>query len=181
MKRINVVGTSGSGKSTLSRMLATKLKYPYLEMDAMYWKPNWQESSDEEFFAKLSVQLSQKMWVLDGNYNRTTSIKWAEVDTVIWVDYSFIRTLYQVVKRTFIRSIIKQELWNKTGNVETFSQSFFSKDSIILWTLKTYKRNRAYYTKMFKNPNYNHINFVRLTSPKMAKAYINKLCAQKGI
>ena len=43
MKRINVVGTSGSGKSTFSQVLANKLNYPYLEMDAMFWKPNWQE------------------------------------------------------------------------------------------------------------------------------------------
>ncbi|HDY8086621.1 TPA: (d)CMP kinase, partial [Vibrio vulnificus] len=35
MKRINVIGTSGSGKSTFSRQLASKLKYPYLEMDAI--------------------------------------------------------------------------------------------------------------------------------------------------
>jgi len=75
MKKINVVGTSGSGKSTFSRTLATRLGYPYLEMDAMFWKPNWQESTDEEFFAKLNSALSQERWVLDGNYNRTVDIK----------------------------------------------------------------------------------------------------------
>lgn len=54
MKRINVVGTSGSGKSTFSQMLAETLEYPHLEMDAIYWKPNWQESSDDEFFTNLA-------------------------------------------------------------------------------------------------------------------------------
>lgn len=48
MKRINVIGTSGSGKSTFSRMLATTLGYPYIEMDAMFWQPNWQESSNDD-------------------------------------------------------------------------------------------------------------------------------------
>ena len=62
MEKINVVGTSGSGKSTFSRMLAAKLSYPHLEMDAMFWKPNWQESSDEVFFAKLKGSLSQERW-----------------------------------------------------------------------------------------------------------------------
>ena len=51
MNKINVVGTSGSGKSTFSRTLATKLVHPYIEMDAIFWKANWQESSDEEFFS----------------------------------------------------------------------------------------------------------------------------------
>ncbi|WP_413699614.1 shikimate kinase [Psychromonas sp. KJ10-10] len=49
MKRINVIGTSGSGKSTFSQKLALKLNYPYLEMDNMFWKANWVESSNEEF------------------------------------------------------------------------------------------------------------------------------------
>ena len=100
MKRINVVGTSGSGsgKSTFSQVLANKLNYPYLEMDAMFWKPNWQGSTDEELFSTLKRKLADEHWVLDGNYNRTVPIKWERVDTVIWIDCSFARTLYQAVK-----------------------------------------------------------------------------------
>lgn len=174
MKKINVIGTSGSGKSTFSRMLATTLDYPYLEMDAMFWKSNWQESSDDEFFSKLKSCIAQDTWVLDGNYSRTTEIKWATVDHVIWVDYSFSRTIYQALKRAFIRSITRAELWG-TGNVETFAKSFFSRDSVIVWTLKMYKRNRVRYTKISTDPNYSHITFVRIRSPKMANAYIEKL------
>lgn len=179
MKKINVVGTSGSGKSTFSRMLATKLSYPYLEMDAMFWKSDWQESSDEEFFAKLKGFLSQERWVLDGNYNRTVDIKWADIDQVIWIDYPFSRTLYQAVKRALFRSITKTELWDKIGNIETFRKSFFSRDSVILWTLKTYNRNRVRYTEMFNDPKYSHIEFVRLTSPRMAKKFIDELNLEK--
>lgn len=176
MYRINVVGTSGSGKSTFSRLLAGALDYKYIEMDAIFWKPDWQESIDEEFFAALESQLASDTWVLDGNYSRTGSIKWARVDTVIWIDYSFTRTIYQAVKRAFVRSISKQELWQNTGNVESFKKSFFSKDSIILWTLKTYKTHRARYQRLLVDPDYSHINFIRITSPKEARAYITKLC-----
>ncbi|SEG06252.1 shikimate kinase [Vibrio hangzhouensis] len=175
MKKINVVGTSGSGKSTFSRMLADKLNYPHLEMDAMFWKPNWQESTDQEFFATLESKLADELWVLDGNYNRTVPIKWQHVDTVVWIDYSFSRTLYQAVKRAFLRSITKQELWPQTGNVESFRKSFLSKDSVILWTLKTYKSNRVRYQQAMSNPEYRHINFIRITSPKKAKAFVDKL------
>ncbi|HBC3480974.1 TPA: adenylate kinase [Vibrio parahaemolyticus] len=175
MKRINVIGTSGSGKSTFSRMLASELKYPYLEMDALFWKPNWQESSDEEFFANLADRLSDEQWVLDGNYNRTAEIKWSRVDTIVWVDYSFVRTLFQAVKRALVRIVTKQELWGKTGNVESFRKSFLSKDSIILWTLKTYSKNRARYTELLNDPKYSHIKFVRITSPQKAKVFISEL------
>ena len=175
MKKINVVGTSGSGKSTFSRLLASKLGYPYIEMDALFWKPNWEESDDKGFFNKLENELAQETWVLDGNYNRTAKIKWADVDCVIWIDYSFARTTYQASKRAFIRSVTKKELWNKTGNIETFSKSFFSRDSVILWTLKTYKRNILRYTELFNDPEYRHIKFIRIKNPKMAQEYIDQL------
>lgn len=181
MQRINVIGTSGSGKSTFSRKLAHELRCPYLEMDEIFWKPNWQESSDEEFFESLIEKLSGECWVLDGNYTRTSEIKWSRADTIIWVDYSFQRTVFQAVKRALTRIMTKQELWGKTGNVESFKKSFLSKDSIILWTLKTYKKNRARYTKLFNDPKYSHIEFIRITSPQNADTFINELRVQQEL
>ncbi|KJY81295.1 AAA family ATPase [Vibrio nigripulchritudo] len=175
MKKINVVGTSGSGKSTFGRLLAKKLNCTYLEMDAIFWKPNWTESSDEEFLARLEDKLNTENWVLDGNYNRTVPTKWANVDTVIWLDYSFRRTLYQAIKRAFTRCLTKQELWEGTGNTESFKKTFFSNKSIILWTITNYKSNRIRYKDMLSNPKFKHIEFVRISSPKMAKEFIEKV------
>lgn len=42
---INVVGTSASGKSTYSKELAAMLDVQYIEMDLLFWKPNWEESN----------------------------------------------------------------------------------------------------------------------------------------
>ena len=69
--RINVLGTAGSGKSTFSKLIAEKLSVSYIQMDELFWKPNWRESSDEELFPKLEKALSSDDWVLDGNYTRT--------------------------------------------------------------------------------------------------------------
>ncbi len=49
--KINVVGTSGVGKSTLARRLAQILSLPYIEMDRLYWRPDWQGTPDDELFA----------------------------------------------------------------------------------------------------------------------------------
>jgi adenylate kinase family enzyme len=175
MKRINVIGTSGSGKSTFSVKLSRKLNYPYIEMDAIFWKPNWKGSSDEEFFATLTSRLAGEHWVLDGNYNRTSKIKWDRVDTIIWIDYSFSRTLFQAIKRAITRIVTQQELWGKAGNVESLKKSFFNKDSIILWTLKKYKANRIRYADLMNKPEYMHIEFIRLTGPTEAKAFLDEL------
>ncbi len=175
MKRINIVGTSGSGKSTFAKKLAARLGYPYLEMDALFWKPDWQESSDGEFFAKLEDKLAAPAWVLDGNYNRSVPVKWKQVDTVIWIDFSLPRTLFQATKRAIIRSVTGEELWPGTGNKETFRKSFLNKNSILLWTITTYRKNRRRYQNAAVAPEYRHINFVRLTSPKAAKKYLASL------
>ncbi|HKS92649.1 MAG TPA: hypothetical protein VJQ83_12025, partial [Tepidiformaceae bacterium] len=52
-KRIVVVGPSCSGKSTLAEQLGAALDLPYVELDALFWRPNWTEPEDEEFAAQL--------------------------------------------------------------------------------------------------------------------------------
>lgn len=181
MDRINIVGTSGSGKSTFAKKLAEKIGIDYYEMDALYWKPNWLESTDEEFFQVISDVVKRPRWVLDGNYNRTVPIKWQSVDTVIWLDYSFQRTVFQAIRRAVSRVVGREELWpnlaldKSSGNRETFKRSFMSKDSIILWTLKTYKRNRCRYEAMMSNPDYQHIRFIQLRSPAEAEQFLKSL------
>ena len=175
MKRINIIGTSGSGKSTIGKRLAAKLGYPYFQMDALFWKPNWTESNDEEFFKAVAEVAAKPTWVLDGNYTRTQRIKWENVDTVIWIDYSFSRTLYQALKRAVTRIIESEELWKGTGNKETFKKTFMSRDSILIWTIKSYKKNRVRYQAMMHSREFQHIKFVRLQSPKAAEAFISKL------
>ena len=130
-RKINVVGTSGSGKSTFSQRLAKVLGHPYIEIDKIFWGPNWYWPSDEEFFAKLKAALKQDSWVLDGNYDRTVPIKWENVEMVIWLDYPFARTLFRALKRAIRRSLTREEIWEGTGNRESFRKSFFSKDSIV--------------------------------------------------
>ena len=72
--RFNVVGCSGSGKSTFARKLAKQLGCPCVELDALFWGPNWTESTDNALFQKLDTQLTGDSWVVDGNYTRTIPI-----------------------------------------------------------------------------------------------------------
>ncbi|HDR2787879.1 MULTISPECIES: AAA family ATPase [Enterobacter] len=177
--KINLIGTSGSGKSTLARRIAAELAIPYIEMDQLYWRPNWQGTEDDALWTKLENTLTAtENWVLDGNYNRTRPVKWRNVDLVVWVDYGFTRTLYQAVSRAFRRAWHKQELWPGTGNCESFRRSFFSRKSIIIWTIKTWRSNRERYEADMRNPQYDHIRFVRITRRQDAETLISSLKAQ---
>lgn len=147
-RRINVVGTSGSGKTTFSRRLAGALGLPLHEMDRLFWLPGWQSRPEEDFMAQVGEAVSGAEWILDGNYNRTKPVKWAKVECVVWIDYSFARTMWQAVCRALVRAIGRKEIWPGTGNRESLRKSFFSRDSILLWTLTTYRSNRARYREM---------------------------------
>lgn len=176
MKKINVIGTSGTGKSTFSGALAEKLGYEHIELDAIFWQDDWQETPDEEFFAALAEQLSQPTWVLDGNYTRTIPIKWREADTVIWLHYGFFTVLFRAMKRAVTRIVSRKKLWG-TNNVETLGKLFF-KDSIVWWTIKTYGKRDHQYRAIMNDPAYAHIKFIELTSPKAASAFLETLSSQ---
>lgn len=175
MRKINVIGTTGSGKSTFSQLLAKKLGYPYIQMDQLFWRPGWVESTDDEFLPKVEEAVAGAAWVLDGNYSRTNSVKWQQADTIIWLDLSYGRTLFQLLKRTVSRAATKEELWQGTGNRESFRKSFLSKDSIFIWFFKCYKKNRVRYPEITNSPEYSHIRFIRLRSPKDVRTFLESI------
>jgi len=171
-ERINVVGTSGSGKTTFARRLAQRLGLPYIEMDALYWSAGWQEPVYADFMAKVEAATAQPKWVLDGNYSRTQPIKWKHVQQVIWLDSSFMRTIYRVAARTIRRGFSGEELWPGTGNRESLVQAFFSRKSIIWAAMKQHARNRERYPRVTASPDYSHIAFVRLRSDAEAQRFL---------
>lgn len=176
---INVVGTSGSGKSTLAKQLSIALNAPYIQLDQLFWRANWQGTSDEVFFAKLETALSASSegWVLDGNFDRTRPIKWRDVDIIVWIDYPFWRVFSQAIFRAIKRILSQEELWPGTGNRESFRKTFLSHKSVLLWSLKTWRQNRQRYFADMIDSRYTHIQFVRLTSRKEAQALLKHLKA----
>lgn len=166
-KRINVVGTSGAGKSVFSRRLAEALGLPHVEMDRLFWKPEWRQSSDGEFTEALDGAISGDAWVLDGNYGRTQPLKWARTDCVVWLDYSLPVTLLRALRRAVVRSWTGHELWPGTGNRESFSR-LFSRDSILLWTLRSHGRNRRRYLEIQEDPS-RKFAMLRISSPVEAE------------
>lgn len=173
-KRINIVGTSGSGKSTLGKKIAEIIQAPYVGFDELFWLPNWQEKPDEQFFPDLEKALQGDSWVLDGNYNRTKSIKWKNVQAVVWIDLPFWLNLKQAITRAIKRAWSKEEIWPGTGNYETFKKSFFSKDSIILWTITSYKGIVERYEKEMNSKENAHITFIRLKNYKDIEIFLRE-------
>ena len=112
MRRINVCGTSGSGKSTLARRLSAALDCPYIELDALHHRPNWQVAPDDEFRRDLTKAIAGDSWVIDGNYKKGRDLMWPRADTVVWLDYPLPVILARLTRRNLIRGLTRQELWH---------------------------------------------------------------------
>jgi len=173
LMRINVIGTSGIGKSTFSKCIAKKLNILYIELDALCWKANWTESTDEQFFPKVQQAAAMDDWVLDGNYSKTQHIKWKRVQMVVHLDLPFHIVLYRIIARSLIRGSKGQELW--AGNTETIWRHLFTRDSMIWWVIKTFHKNRKRYPSLFNKTENAKIKFVRLRSRKEVEYFLSQL------
>ncbi len=164
-RRIKVVGTSGSGKTTVARELAALTGWPHISLDQLFWRPNWQHASDAEFHQAIAIATSGERWILDGNYSRADAIQWRRLTTVIWVDFRFVRTVAQAFRRAFWRARTQTELWPGTGNRESFRRTFFSRESVLLWTLTSYRRNRRKYQRLMNSAECAHLDWIHLRQP----------------
>lgn len=172
-RRITVIGTTGSGKTVFAQRLAQQLGIPHVEQDAIHWGPDWTPVPLQEFRERTSQSLSGQAWTTDGNYSKVRDIVWGRADTVVWLDYPLLLILWRLVRRTLRRSLTGEVLWN--GNQERLSQALFSRDSIILWALRTYGRRRREYPELFQQPENAHLQVVHLHSPGQARQWLQSI------
>ena len=178
MNRIAVVGTTGSGKTTLARRIAAVLRAKHVELDALQWGPGWTPAETDAFRADVAAALAGDMWVVDGNYSAVRDIVWSRADTLVWLDYSAGTVLWRLLARTFRRGLRREELWN--GNRERLWTQFTSRDSILLWMLKTHWRRRREYAELLRRPEHAHLEAHRLSSPREADAWLARQDARRA-
>ena len=176
LTRIAIVGATGSGKTTLARELAARLRLPDVELDALHWEPNWTPASPEMLHRRVEDALASGRWVADGNYSMVQDLTLARAQMLVWLDYSFLRTALQLLRRTVRRAWRREELWH--GNRESFRKALFSSDSILLWLLKSYGPVRRRYEALTESGAYPQLAIVRLRSPAATRAWLESLPAR---
>lgn len=102
MKRVLVIGSGGAGKSTFSRRLSELTKIEVIHLDKLYWKPNWTETSKDEWRKKIEILTKKDSWIMDGNYSGTLEMRLAACDTVIFLDLPRTLCVWRVLKRSAV-------------------------------------------------------------------------------
>jgi adenylate kinase family enzyme len=171
VRRVVVIGSSGAGKTTLARRIARHLDVANLELDAVFHQSNWTRLPREEFRARVSDLVTADGWVIDGNYSEVQDIVWPRADTVVWVDLPRWLVTSRIVRRTVIRGVRRQELWN--GNRENLI-NVLRRDrefNIVLWSWTHFRPYRERFTAAMADPAHAHLKFIRLRTRAEVAAF----------
>jgi adenylate kinase family enzyme len=99
MKKVLVIGSGGAGKSTFAEQLFARTGLPLIHLDALYWRPGWEETPKAEWMSLIGRIVGEPEWIMDGNYGGTLDQRLEACDTAILLDTSPWRCLWRVVGR----------------------------------------------------------------------------------
>ena len=167
-RRIAVVGCTGAGKSTLSARLAELIGATHTQLDNLYHGPNWTPRPDNDFRQDVAEAVAEDAWVIDGNYANLRSEIWPRATTIVWLDYLLTTCFRRLLRRTIRRASTGEVICN--GNRESWRQSFASSDSILLYQLQAFGRQRRRTAKDLAKPEHAHLRVIHCRRPRDADA-----------
>ncbi|PVH98964.1 hypothetical protein DM02DRAFT_615426 [Periconia macrospinosa] len=175
-QRIVIVGKPGSGKTTLSRQLAEILSLKPVEIDAIHWQPDWTQLDAPMMRQRVGDALPvDGHWVADGNYKEVRDIAWGRADTLIWLDYGLLFTLWRLFWRTLGRIVFRKTLWNGNKEVLTNHLSLDRDKNIFLYMIGTHSRQRKQFPADLKEPQYSHLRVLRFRTASELDSWVHDL------
>jgi len=172
-ERILVIGNSCAGKTTFSRRLGTLTRSPVIELDELHWSENWEEQPDDVFGQRVRAATAGPAWIADGNYSAIREILWPRATVAVWLNYRFPRVLWRGLRRSVRRSLTGEALWH--GNRESWRRTFLSRDSILLWIIRTHRRRRRQFAELRRSDTYPHLHWVEFTAPAQADELVRRV------
>lgn len=179
--RIVVVGTSGAGKTTLARRVAALLELPHIELDALNWQLGWRDLTrhdPEEFVRRVNEAIEAEAWVLDGNYGPVRDMVWPRATHLVWLDYERPVIMARVISRTFVRALLRTELW--AGNRERW-RHLLRPSHPIRWAWNTWERRRRETAERLAQSECAHLAVLRLRRPSEVPRALDFLAGAAGV
>jgi adenylate kinase family enzyme len=130
-----VAGSSGAGKTTLAAAVSMALALPHVEIDALFHGPGWLPRPS--FVADVERLAAGEDWVTEWQYDAVRDLLASRADLLVWLDLPRTRMMRQLVRRTVVRRLRRQELWN--GNREAPLRTFLTDpEHVVRWSWATH-------------------------------------------
>lgn len=172
-QRILILGRTGSGKTTLARQLAADLDVAHIELDSLYFGPEFSTVPLSVLRERVSAAISGERWVTDGNKSAVRDLVWPRADTVIWLDYPLFVSLWRLGKRALWRAAkIKAETQDdSTGAASSRRRQMIAAAKGVLTALRSHRGQRRAYPRMFAEQQNSHLTVIRLRSPRATRRW----------
>jgi len=180
-QRIVVLGNTSSGKSTMAAHLANLIGGKHVELDALYWLPNWTESETPAFQSRIREAIEgQPRWASSGNYiTRAQDILWPEADTLVWLDLPLRTVLRRVVARTWRRWRDNELLWGTNReNVWRHLMLWDSDRSLVTFAIRYHRLKQREYAAQLADPRWSHLKRHHLRTPAEVARFLEQVEAQ---
>jgi adenylate kinase family enzyme len=163
---VAIVGSTGSGKSVLARTLAEAWGIRYVELDALYWQPNWTPAPGEQFQEAVAAAIAGEEWVVDGNHSDVRDLIWRRANVLIWLDYPQSVVLWRVAQRWLAR--LRGQRGEDGGEVFPGSEAPAA-------AFQGHRARQRHYPRLLAQPAYGHLHVVHLRSPQQTAQWLASL------
>ena len=179
--RILILGRTGSGKTTLARELAGTLGVPHVELDSLFFGPNFTTVPLEVLRERTSAAIAGEQWVTDGNKRAVRDLVWPRADTIIWLDYPITVSLWRLGKRALRRTSTLKAEAAEAGEKGGLAKKLLSGAKGVLTALRSHMGQRREYPILFALPENSHLAVVRLRSPRATQRWLARVVHQKSV
>ena len=176
-ERILVLGRTGSGKTRLARDLAAALGIPHVELDSLYFGPDFSRAPLPLLRERTSAAIAGDRWVTDGNKRAVRDLVWPRADTIVWLDYPVYVSLWRLAKRARARTSALTAQAAQTGRRTRLPKQMFAAAGGVLTALRSHRGQRREYPRLFAQPANQHLAVVRLRSPRATRQWLARVTA----
>jgi energy-coupling factor transporter ATP-binding protein EcfA2 len=174
-RRLLILGRTGSGKTTLGRELAAALEVPHVELDSLYFGPDLSTVPLELLRERTRAAIAGDSWVTDGNKRAVRDLVWPRADTVVWLDYPLVVSLWRLARRARGRTSVLARQARTTGSAGSSLSQLGRVAKGVLTALWSHRGQRRRYPRMLAEPANRHLAVVRLRSPRATRRWIARV------
>jgi adenylate kinase family enzyme len=109
-----IVGRGGSGKSTLAVRLGETAGLPVIELDRLFWGSDLTATPQAQWAARQQELVQHDRWIMDGDLGPydVLHVRLQAADTVVVLDFSFVRCAWRAIRRSRERGDFWRWLWS---------------------------------------------------------------------